>query len=587
MAGPTYPKRGATDPNFFSTAKSFPTELGRQITPGQVQSYYLDLRFKAEAPAWPPYWLAPRERQLFVATAQWALGCYDRYLMREGDEWLEAAFGAGRYLLEEQERGGPSDGAWLHLTRMRHTYLLDAPWISAMAQGECASVLVRLHKESGDDQFAEAAIKALLPMRKLSRAGGVRAVLDGGPFFEEYPTVPPSFVLNGGIFALWGLQDVAVGLGDEWAAANWSAGVETLARNIHRYDTGFWSRYDLFPHPIPNIASSAYHALHTTQLRATDLLAPHQELGDAVLRFDDYARSRRNRVRAFALKASFRMLVPRNHRVAHRLPWSEAQRQRPRQRRLRSPLVLCYHAVSLEWPASLAMPPDQFRRQLESLLGRGYRGVTFSEVVNGDAPRKALAVTFDDGFRSVLEHARPVLDELGIPATVFVPTAFVGGSEPMAWQGIDKWVGTPYEKELTCMSWDELRELQRAGWEVASHTNSHPWLPELDDDRLAEELVKSREACERELGHNSVTLAYPYGAHDERVRSAARDAGYAAAAALRPGAARRFRWPRIDLYPVDKQWRFGLKASPIVRALRSSRPGVFLEQRRQPMRRGS
>jgi peptidoglycan/xylan/chitin deacetylase (PgdA/CDA1 family) len=249
------------------------------------------------------------------------------------------------------------------------------------------------------------------------------------------------------------------------------------------------------------------------------------------------------------------------------------------------PLVLAYHAVSANWPAALAVPPDLFRRQLEMLLNRGYRGVTFTEVVKGEVPRKGLAVTFDDGYRSLQREARQILSELGIPGTVFVPTGMVGRPGPMVWKGIDQWAGTPYEDELTCMSWDELRELKQEGWEVASHTRSHPRLTELDDDRLASELVESRETCERELGVSSVTLAYPYGVHDARVRSAARDAGYLAAAANRPGPAKRFEWPRIDLYPVDKSWRFNLKVSPAVRALRSSRTGMLLNRLRHPNRK--
>lgn len=247
--------------------------------------------------------------------------------------------------------------------------------------------------------------------------------------------------------------------------------------------------------------------------------------------------------------------------------------------------VLCYHAISHSWPAALAVSPYMFRLQLETLLRRGYSGVTFTDMVNGEAPRRAFAVTFDDAYRSVMRDARPVLDDLGVPGTVFAPTSMVGRPGPMAWDGIDQWLGTPYEQELICMSWAELRELQGAGWEIASHTKSHPRLTELTDDELGSELVESREVCERELGLSSVTLAYPYGIHDPRVRSAARDAGYAAAAADRPGPVRQFQWPRINVHPVDDRRRFRLKVSPTVRVLRDSRPGVALDRLRSRYRK--
>jgi peptidoglycan/xylan/chitin deacetylase (PgdA/CDA1 family) len=247
--------------------------------------------------------------------------------------------------------------------------------------------------------------------------------------------------------------------------------------------------------------------------------------------------------------------------------------------------VLCYHAISHAWPAALAVSPYMFRQQLETLLRRGYSGVTFTDMVNGEAPRKAFAVTFDDAYRSVLSDARPVLDDLGVPGTVFAPTSMVGKPGPMAWDGIDQWLGTRYEQELTCMSWGDLRELRGAGWEIDSHTKSHPRLTELDDEELGSELVESRETCERELGLSTVTLAYPFGVHDARVRSAARDAGYVAAAADRPGPVRRFQWPRINLHPVDQPWRFRLKVSPAVRALRDSAPGVAVDHLRSRYRR--
>jgi peptidoglycan/xylan/chitin deacetylase (PgdA/CDA1 family) len=247
--------------------------------------------------------------------------------------------------------------------------------------------------------------------------------------------------------------------------------------------------------------------------------------------------------------------------------------------------VLCYHAISHGWPAALAVSPSMFRQQLETLLRRGYVGVTFQDLVNGEAPARAFAVTFDDAYRSVRSEARPVLDDLGVPGTVFAPTSMVGRPGPMRWKGIEQWIGTRYERELTCMSWDELRDLRAAGWEIASHTRSHPRLTQLDDDQLGAELVGSRETCQRELGISSVTLAYPYGIHDARVRAAARDAGYTAAAADRPGPVRQFQWPRINLHPVDEPWRFRLKVSPAVRGLRDSRPGVALDRLRSGYRR--
>lgn len=241
-------------------------------------------------------------------------------------------------------------------------------------------------------------------------------------------------------------------------------------------------------------------------------------------------------------------------------------------------LVLCYHAVSETWPAKIAVKPDQLEEQLRLLLRRGYSGATFTDAATAPANGKLLAVTFDDAFRSVLEYAFPLLSRLGLPGTVFVPTSFPGSEVSMEWPGIDEWVGGPYASELVPMSWEELRLLADAGWEVGSHTRSHPRLPQLDDARLAEELEGSRRDCEERLGTACRSLAYPYGDVDARVARAAEAAGYDAAGPMLRGAAVlrgsglpvRVGWPRVGIYLDDTPSRFRLKVSPGLRRLRTS-----------------
>ena len=243
-------------------------------------------------------------------------------------------------------------------------------------------------------------------------------------------------------------------------------------------------------------------------------------------------------------------------------------------------LTLCYHAVSKEWDCSLAISPLRLSQQLRHLVDQGYAGATLSEIVSGEAPERALAVTFDDGYRSVLEGAVPVLGELGLPGTVFVPTDFVGAAGAMSWPGIDRWVGTPDEGELLPMDWEQLGELMSRGWEIGSHTRSHPHLTELSDDALMEELVTSRERCSRELGAECSSIAYPYGDHDPRVEAAAERAGYLVAAKLSPGREKRFAWPRVGVYPIDGDWRFRVKTSQVMRKARASRLGGAVERAR-------
>ena len=249
-------------------------------------------------------------------------------------------------------------------------------------------------------------------------------------------------------------------------------------------------------------------------------------------------------------------------------------------------LALCYHAVSERWPAALSIAPAALEEQLRLLVDRGYRGATFGELVGGGRSDKLLAITFDDAFRSVIERARPILSSLGLPGTVFVPTGFAGTGKPMAWDGIDHWLGGPHEPELIGMGWDELDRLAGEGWEIGSHTRTHPRLTELDDRSLAMELRGSRAECEERLGRECRSLAYPYGDVDGRVMRAAAEAGYQAAGALPQGRvppAEPLRWPRIGVYRVDRGRRFRLKVSPAGRRLRGSPAWGALERARRAL----
>jgi peptidoglycan/xylan/chitin deacetylase (PgdA/CDA1 family) len=236
-------------------------------------------------------------------------------------------------------------------------------------------------------------------------------------------------------------------------------------------------------------------------------------------------------------------------------------------------LVLCYHAVSERFPAPLSVTPRAFERQLQLLARAGYRGATFQDAVQASVGR-TVAITFDDAYLSVLELAKPLLDEAGFPATVYAPTAYLDTPErPLSWDGIERWLGGEHERELLPMSWDQLGQLSEAGWEIGSHTCTHPHLTQVDDGVLRTELEESRATVERRLGRPCATLAYPYGDYDERVVKAAAAAGYAAAGTLpaRLHGERALAWPRVGIYHGDDERRFRMKVSRVMRRLRGSR----------------
>ena len=174
--------------------------------------------------------------------------------------------------------------------------------------------------------------------------------------------------------------------------------------------------------------------------------------------------------------------------------------------------ILMYHRIGTVG-AGLMVDRRTFSEQMRWLHQNGYRTLTQRELYDALAlgkplPPKPVLITFDDGYDDVLRFALPVLERLRMRATAYVIT------------------GRSTDWRSPFLSWFELRELDRRGIEVASHTVSHRDLRTLSDRQLAHELVASRQALEHRLGHPVRWLAYPFGGHDSRVVAAARRAGY-------------------------------------------------------------
>jgi peptidoglycan/xylan/chitin deacetylase (PgdA/CDA1 family) len=224
------------------------------------------------------------------------------------------------------------------------------------------------------------------------------------------------------------------------------------------------------------------------------------------------------------------------------------------------PLVLCYHAVSEEWSHQLAVTRADFERQLRSLLRRRFRPAGLGEAARGRG--RLLHVTFDDAYKSVAD-AVPVMERLGVQATVFVSTGFADrGGAPLAVPELAE-EAAAHPDHMATMDWDEVRALAARGVEIGAHTVSHPHLPRLGDEALEHELREARTRLEDELGRPCPYVAYPYGESDARVHDAVRGAGYTGAFALQAGAdfANAFALPRVDLYRRDGLVRATMKTS--------------------------
>lgn len=125
-------------------------------------------------------------------------------------------------------------------------YSIPAPWASAMAQGEIISLFLRYYQITDDIKFLETSQKAFNFLKNdISEKGVRRYDQNGDLWFEEYPSTPPSYVLNGYIYTIFGLYDLYRVTGDQSVKKDIDDCIKTLKKNLHLFDAGYWSYYDL------------------------------------------------------------------------------------------------------------------------------------------------------------------------------------------------------------------------------------------------------------------------------------------------------------------------------------------------------
>jgi hypothetical protein len=169
-------------------------------------------------------------------------------------------------------------------------------------------MLVRAAAATGSEVYADAARAAFQPLRLDVAHGGVLVTDDQGDLWiEEYLVDRPSHILNGFMWALWGVYDYA-----RWSASPpawdvWNRSVATLLNRLSDFDTGWWSLYEVRDEGREMLASRYYHTLHITQLRVLHRLTGTQAFADRADRFQSYFDRPSNRVRAFARKAVFKL----------------------------------------------------------------------------------------------------------------------------------------------------------------------------------------------------------------------------------------------------------------------------------------
>jgi hypothetical protein len=243
-----------------------------------------------------------------IAIAQWGLGNYNLFSRTGSIEARGKFLKAGDWLCEQLKPNAHGLHVWNHYFDWEYRQTLKAPWYSGLAQGQGISLLVRAYADSGEKNYLHCAALAFRSFLADVASGGVRFIdAEKNIWFEEYLVSPPTHILNGFIWAAWGVYDYFLATGSREAMSLFAAAVKTLDANLARYDLGFWSRYELSGTLLPMIASCFYHRLHVTQLRVMHRITSEKIFDVFATRWESFAQSRAKRSRAFFYKGAFKL----------------------------------------------------------------------------------------------------------------------------------------------------------------------------------------------------------------------------------------------------------------------------------------
>jgi len=201
---------------------------------------------------------------------------------------------------------------------------------------------------------------------------------------------------------------------------------------------------------------------------------------------------------------------------------------------LRLPVVsaLLYHKVAglppdAAFPCNYVSPP-RFAAQLAYLRRAGFHGISFRQYLSyrrGQAalPTRPIIISFDDGYRSNLEIAAPILRRHGFTATIFIVAGLLGAT--------NEW--DAHERQEPLLSASDVQALHAEGFEIQSHTLTHPRLTTIARDDALRELRESRQRLESLIDDDVSVISYPWGEANDEIRSLSEIAGYDAGVVVR------------------------------------------------------
>jgi glycosyltransferase involved in cell wall biosynthesis len=195
--------------------------------------------------------------------------------------------------------------------------------------------------------------------------------------------------------------------------------------------------------------------------------------------------------------------------------------------------ILMYHAFGDERAGSrYVMPIHRFAQQMKWLRRLGYHVMGLEEFLRCRLehqlpPARSVVLTIDDAYADIRQLAHPVLKKHGYPATVFVVSGLVGGS--------NNWTSAGGIRNRQLLGWNQIAEMSRDGIDFGGHSNTHPVLPSLSAEQAREEIMQSKQSLEEKLGKTVRGFAYPFGERNAAIEKCVEEAGYWGACGVDPG----------------------------------------------------
>ncbi len=233
-----------------------------------------------------------------ITIGQYALAVFHEYLIHNEDQKKDHFLRIADWFISSVHFDAVQGAYWL-TESPKPEYKINQPWMSAFAQSRAISVLLRAWQLTDSGHYLDLAESALIPFTKDIQNGGVAAHLDNDhPFYEEYVADEPTMVLDGHMFALFGINDFIRSVPSDRPSLNlatkiFNRGIDSLLYWLPEYDLGYWLRFNLCGmdhYPKIDPCTIGYLRLACTQLEILHKITENKELGTYASKFRSYDR---------------------------------------------------------------------------------------------------------------------------------------------------------------------------------------------------------------------------------------------------------------------------------------------------------